>query len=728
MLMLLVLPSLASATPDSKKMKTFIDQLMAKMTIEEKAGQLTQYSANMSITGSSFDKDFRKKIAQGKVGSLLNATGVPALRELQRLAVEETRLKIPLIFGLDVVWGYKTMFPIPLAESCSWDLPLIEKSARVAAIEAAADGIDWTFAPMVDIGRDPRWGRVAEGAGEDPWWGSRVAAARVRGFQGKDLSATDSVVSCVKHFAAYGAAQGGRDYNTVDMSKHELFETYLPPYKGAVDAGVATAMSSFNEIAGIPSTGNPWLLNDLLRKQWGFKGLVVTDYSASHEMVNHGFVANNKDAAMVSINAGADMDMENHSYYEFLPSLVREGKVKMSTVDTAVRRVLELKYRRGLFEDPYRYMDEKRSAAALLAPANLEHAREMARRSMVLLKNVNKTLPLKEKSTVALIGPLIETTKLVDYKPKKDVTFLEGLNNVAGKRIKIVSAKGTSFDSKNLKATELLNEAVSVARRADVVVLALGEVEEWSGEAASRAHIGLPKNQQNLLKAVFETGKPIVLVLSSGRPLALEDDAPMAQAILQTWFLGSEAGNALADVLMGDVNPSGKLTMTFPRNEGQIPIFYAHKNTGRPFVAEDKYTTKYLDSANEPLYPFGWGLSYTNFEISPPKLSATKLKMGGQLKINVTVTNNGDRDGHEVVQLYLRDLVASVTRPVKQLRGYKKVFLKKGETADVEWVLTMDDFKFYDKDLKWIAEPGDFKIMVGSNSVETKDASFTLVK
>ncbi len=737
---------------DTARRDKFINALIAKMTPEEKAGQMNQYTADMAVTGASLNSNYKEELKKGRVGSILNAVGPTAIRELQKMAVEGTRLKIPLIFGYDVVHGHRTIFPIPLGEAASWNLDIIEKSARVAGREAAADGLQWTFAPMVDISRDPRWGRVSEGAGEDTWLGSKIAVARVKGFQGDKPGSTDSVYACVKHVAAYGAPMGGRDYNTVDMSQRELFETYLPPYEAAIKAGARTAMTSFNEIDGVPSTGNDWLLNKLLRKDWKFKGFVVTDYTAVKEMVPHGFAEDDKDAARIGINAGADIDMQSGAYVNYLPALLKEGKVKMATVDASVRRILEAKWELGLFEDPYRFSDEERARKILLAPEHLEIARDVARRSIVLLKNDNQVLPLKRTGTIALIGPHADNKRdqIGNWSSRGDgrdvVSLLEGMKAGAKGKVNILHTQGANLieagglrDFLNTHAGNidlspstpkaLADEAVRIANKADVVVMALGEAQGMSGEAASVSRIRIPAHQVDLLKRIkAETKKPIVLVLFNGRPLALETENNLVDAMVETWFSGTQAGNAIADVLYGDYNPSGKLPITFPRNEGQIPIFYSVKNTGRPDDGKEKYRTKYLDVANTPLFPFGFGLSYTNFDISEPRLSSTAISPNQKLDVEVTVKNVGDYDGEETVQLYIRDMVGSVTRPVKQLRGFKKVFLKKGESRDVAMSLNIEDLKFYDRDMKWTFEPGAFKVMVGADSANVKSADFQLYK
>jgi beta-glucosidase len=712
----------AATTPAPRQtMKEFINNLMAQMTDEEKAGQLAQYSTG-ATTGPGGTPLFKEDIAAGRAGSILNAVGAKYTRELQELAVNKTRLKIPLLFGYDVIHGYKTIFPIPLAEAASWDLDLMQKSARIAAREAAADGVHWTFAPMVDVSRDPRWGRIMEGAGEDPWLGGLIAEARVRGFQGKKLGSTSRVMACVKHFAAYGAPIGGRDYNTVDMSERTLAEVYMPPYQSAVNAGAATVMTSFNEVNGVPSTSNHWLLTTILRDYWGFKGFVVTDWTSIKELVAHGVAENVKRATELSINAGVDMDMVTGGFNDFLPQLIQEGKVSRQAMDSAVRRILEAKYRLGLFQDPYRFNDEERAKKVMMAPSHLKHAREIAKRAIVLLKNDNGVLPLKREGKVALLGPMVKNQAdmlggwAAQGEPGPVVTLERGLQEVMGTGVTFIHP----IDS-------TIMAAVTAARRADKVVIALGESRNWSGEASSVTEIRLPQDQLALLEAVHAVGKPLILIVNSGRPLALEKEVLLSDAIVQAWFLGTASGYALADVLSGDYNPSGKLPVTFPRNEGQIPIFYAHKNTGRPFKPEDDYTSRYLDRPNSPLFPFGWGLSYTTFEYSDVRLSAVQLEPNQALKVEVTLKNTGARAGEEVVQLYVRDLVGSVTRPVKQLRGFRKLMLQPGESRVVAMELRLDDLKFYDLAMNWTAEPGRFHVLVGGNSAEVKWAEFELM-
>lgn len=735
------------------KMNQFVSNLMSKMTLDEKIGQLNLVTPGGGVaTGAVVSKDVESKIKAGNVGGLFGVIGVEKIRQAQELAVNNSRLKIPLIFGSDIIHGYKTTFPIPLGLSCSWDTALIEHSARVAANEATADGLAWAFSPMVDIARDPRWGRVAEGAGEDPFLGSKVAAAMVRGYQGKNLAADSTLMACVKHFALYGAAEGGRDYNTVDMSRLKMYEYYLPPYKAAVDAGVGSVMSSFNEIDGIPATGNKWLLTDLLRKQWGFKGFVVTDYTSINEMIDHG-MGDLQAVSALALNAGVDMDMVGEGFLTTLKKSLKEGKVTQKQIDEACRRVLEAKYKLGLFDDPYRYCNASRASKEVLSADKRAAARVFGAHASVLLKNNHQTLPLKKSGTIALIGPLANNksnmlgTWAVSGDAQLSIPVLEGVKNAVGSNATILYAKGANLTDDGAMAKhvnvfgeradfgpgtpeQLLNEAVQTAGKADVVIAVVGEASEMSGESASRSDIGLPQSQKNLIEALAKTGKPLVLVIMSGRPLTLTWENELANAMLEVWFQGHEAGNSIADVLFGNYNPSGKLTMSFPRNVGQIPVYYNHKNTGRPQSAGNwqKFRSNYLDVANSPLFPFGYGLSYTTFSYSDVQLSQSQMKPTEKITATVTVTNTGNYDGEEVVQLYIRDMVASVTQPVKKLKGFQKIFLKKGESKQVRFTIGLEELKFFNSDLKWIAEPGAFKLFIGTNSDDVKEASFTLTK
>ncbi len=718
---------------EKDEMALFIDSLINEMTIEEKAGQLTLYTSGWTVTGPQLRDDYVEELKAGRAGNLFNAHTVDYAIKLQKTAVEETRLGIPLLFGLDVIHGYKTTFPIPLAEAASWDLELIEKTARLSAKEASAAGINWTYNPMVDIARDPRWGRVAEGAGEDVYLGSLIGAAKVRGYQGSDLSDPNTILACVKHFAAYGAAQAGRDYHTVELSDRVLRETYLPPFKAALDAGATTVMTSFNELDGLPASGNHHLMTGILRDEWGFDGFVVTDYTAINEMVPHGVVANNKEAAELAFNAGVEMDMQGGLYAQYIPELIKEGRIKESTLDAYVKRVLEMKYRLGLFEDPYRYLNPKREEQTLYSQELMDHALEVAKESIVLLKNesVNNRpiLPLsKSTKSIALIGPLADNQKdmlgtwHVAGDASKAITLLQGIKDTASD-VKINYARGTGFSGNDISG---FAEALEMAKNSDVVVMALGENYQQSGEAASRSEIGLPGNQLALLKQVQALGKPVVLLAMAGRPLTLEWSHENIPAIVNTWHLGTMAGKAIAEVLFGDHNPSGKLTMTFPRNVGQVPVYYNMKNTGRPFSAENKYTSKYIDVSNSPLYPFGYGLSYSTFSYSDIELSKASMTQNETLTLSVNVKNTGQYDGKEVVQLYIRDLVGSVTRPVKELKGFQKIALKAGESRKVTFSITTQDLAFYTRDMSFKAEPGDFEVFIGTSSAEGVSTRFAL--
>ncbi|UOG76235.1 beta-glucosidase BglX [Hymenobacter tibetensis] len=741
-----------TATADDPKMNKFIADLMQKMTLEEKIGQLNLVSVGFDVTGPVVSKDVDANIRKGNVGAVLNTYTPVAARKLQELAVKESRLHIPLIFGYDVIHGHRTIFPIPLGVASSWDLTAIERSARIAAEEAAADGINWVYSPMVDIARDPRWGRIAEGGGEDPYLGAQIARVMVRGYQGTDMSKPTSVMACLKHFALYGAAEAGRDYNTTDMSLVRMYNEYLPPYKAAIDAGVGSVMSSFNDINGIPATANKWLMTDLLRGQWGFKGFVATDYTAINEMTAHG-MGNDAQVSALALNAGIDQDMVGEIFLKNLVQNLKDGTVKQEQIDLACRRVLEAKYILGLFKDPYRAVTDKRAKATMMNKQFIADARDISRKSLVLLKNDKNTLPLKKSGTIALIGPLANRQRDMignwsgagDWK--QAVSVEQGLKNVAGNAVKVVYAQGANvtddeqmiarlnahggelnIDKRSPEA--MIQEAVQVAQGADVVVAVVGESQGMTGEAASRADIGLPGQQLELLKALKKTGKPLVLVLMNGRPLTLSWEDKNAGAILETWFAGSQAGNAIADVLFGNYNPSGKITATFPQTVGQVPLYYNHKNTGRPYagVALDKYKSRYMDFSNDPLYPFGYGLSYTTFTYGKPELSTTTLSPNATLDVKVTVQNTGNYDGEEVAQLYIRDMVGSISRPVKELKGFQKVMLKKGESRTLTFKLTPDDLKFYNTDLKFVSEPGDFQVFVGGNSRDVQTAAFKLTE
>ena len=760
-LLLMILLAVACQPENNKKsrgsgdpeMDRFISGLMKQMTLEEKLGQLNLPASGDIMTGQTKSTGIAAKIREGKVGGLFNIRTVEKIREVQRIAVEESRMKIPLIIAMDVIHGYRTAFPIPLGVSTTWDMELVEKSARMAAQEATADGICWTFSPMVDISRDPRWGRVSEGSGEDPYLGSRIAEAMVRGYQGDDLSANNTMLACVKHFALYGASEAGRDYNTTDMSRIRMFNEFMPPYQAAIDAGVGSVMTSFNEIDGIPASANKWLMSDLLRDQWGFEGPVVTDYTAIMEMTDHG-MGDLQQVSALALQAGVDMDMVSEGFLNTLKQSLDEGKVTMAQVDQACRRILEAKYRLGLFEDPYRYCDEERSKTEIFTDANRQFAREIAAASFVLMKNEGGVLPLKKGGTLALVGPMADNTEnmpgtwsvAADFSQSTSVR--KGLEAVAGSEVKILYAKGsnvvqdtlldsrisifgkpTYFDKRD--PAVMIREAVAAAMKADVVVAAMGESAEMSGECSSRSDITLPACQRELLKALLATGKPVVMVLFTGRPLAIPWEAAHVPAILNVWFPGTEGGHAIADVLFGAVNPSGKLSATWPQNVGQVPLFYNHKNTGRPLAPGSwfqKFRSNYLDVPNEPLFPFGYGLSYSTFTYGDPKLSAEQLSGNATLTLSVDLTNSGPADGAEVVQLYIRDLVGSVTRPVKELKGFQKVFLKAGETRTITFTVTPEELKFYNSGLVYDWEPGDFDLMVGGSSDAVRTARVNWTK
>ena len=724
---------------DPAAMTPFIDALIAKMTLEEKIGQLTLFTSDWESTGPTLRAGYKEDIQAGRVGAIFNAHSAKYTRELQKMAVEGTRLKIPLLFGYDVIHGHRTIFPMPLGEAASWDLDAIETSARVSATEAAAEGLHWTYAPMVDIARDARWGRMTEGAGEDVYLGSRIAAARVRGIQGKRIGDLDSVLATVKHFAAYGAAEAGRDYNTVDMSERVLRDTYLPPFKAAIDAGAASVMTSFNELDGVPASGSKFLLTDVLRKEWGFKGFVVTDYTSINEMVAHGYAKDEAQAGEQAINAGVDMDMQGAVYLNHLAKSVRDGRVPVARIDQAVRRILEMKYRLGLFKDPYRYSSEKRQKAVVGKPAFLAASRDVARKSIVLLKNAGDTLPLAASARkIAVVGPLgdskydmIGSWAAQGDRKTQPVTVLEGLRARAGKGVTVSYAKGASYGFADAGKSDGFAEALATARDADVIVAAMGESADYTGEAASRTSLDLPGNQQALLEELKKTGKPIVLVLLAGRPLSVTWADANIDAIVEAWFPGTMGGHAIADVLFGDYNPSGKLPVTFPRSVGQAPIHYDAKMTGRPYDPsgkEQKYRSRYLDSDNLPLYPFGYGLSYTSFAYSPVTLDKATIRPGEALTASVTVTNTGKRAGEEVVQLYVRDLVGSVTRPVKELKGFRKIALKPGESRSLSFKLSERDLAFHRADMSYGAEAGDFKLWIGGSSAVEPAVDFRLTE
>jgi beta-glucosidase len=710
-----------------------IDSVLALMTLEDKIGQLNQLSFGIGwgpTVKVSVPDEYKTLIRQGKVGSFLNAVGAEFTYELQKIAVNESNLKIPLIFGLDVIHGFKTTFPVPLGEAATWQPEIVEMSAHFQALEAASAGIHWTFSPMVDIARDPRWGRIMEGSGEDPYLGSLMAAARVRGYQ-ENLSDLN-IIACAKHYAGYGGAEGGRDYNTVDLSERTFRDVYLPPFKSAVDAGAHTLMASFNEIGGIPSSGSKYLLTDILRDEWGFKGFVVSDWGSIREMINHGFASDLKHAGQISLNAGLDMDMESRAYITHLKELVDEGKVEEDVIDESVKRILRIKFMLGLFDDPFRYCKKEREQKNIMTEEIRIAALEVARRSMVLLKNEKNILPLKKTyKKIAVIGPLAnsQTHPLGGWSAMGDsadvISVVEGLKKYVDKKTEILYSEGCKIDDNSTKG---FNDAVKTAKKADMIVLCLGESRDMSGEAWCRSSLDLPGKQEELAKELLKIKKPIVVVLMNGRPLSINWLNENVSAILETWFPGVTAGDAIAKVLFGDYNPSGKLPATFPRTVGQVPIYYNHKNTGRPGKLDDHYTSKYLDLPLTPLYPFGYGLSYTTFNFDNIKLSSNKLTNEDSLIVSVTVKNTGNYDGEEVVQLYIRDLVGSVTRPVKELKGFKKIMLKRGEEKTVSFTIHETDLRFTAADMKFKSEPGMFKVFVGNNSVDVIESEFELTE
>lgn len=727
-----------------------VEALLEKMTIEEKIGQLNLLTPGGGVaTGSVVSENVEAKIKAGYVGGLFGVTGPDKVRMAQKIAVEQTRLGIPLLIGSDVIHGYKTTFPLPLGLAATWDMDLINRTAQTAAKEATADGINWNFSPMVDISRDPRWGRISEGAGEDPFLGSAIAKAMVKGYQQEDLTAPNTMIATVKHFALYGAAEGGRDYNTVDMSRVKMYNQYLPPYKAAVDAGVASVMSSFNDVDGVPATGNKWLLTDLLRKEWGFGGFVVSDYTSLNEMIAHG-LGDLQAVSAQALKAGLDMDMVGEGFLTTLKKSLSEGKVTEIEITEACRRILEAKYKLGLFEDPYRYNDESRPAKDILSKENRALAREAARKSFVLLKNDNNVLPLKKDAKIALVGPLADSQNnmLGTWAPTGDVTLaipiLAGFKNVApnaeinyakGANIsndeafaKKINVFGPRIDIDSRTPEAMLKEALEAAEKSDVVLAVVGEATEMTGEASSKTDINIPESQKILIRALAKTGKPVVLVLMSGRPLTIEEEMSLPVDILQVWHPGVEAGNAIADVVFGDYNPSGKITASWPRNVGQIPVYHSQKNTGRPELKKDweKFKSNYLDVENTPLIPFGFGLSYTTFEYSDLNVNKSTIAQGESINVSVTVKNTGDFDGEEVVQLYLHDVVRSITPPLRTLKGFEKVMLKSGESKTVTITLKPEDLKFYNTSLEFVAEPGEFEVYVGGNSEATLKTSFTL--
>lgn len=741
----------STSTVEQRKMDQFISQLMKKMTLTEKLGQLNLPGAGDITTGQASSSNIAQKIKEGKVGGLFNIKGVEKIREVQKLAVENSRLKIPLLFGMDVIHGYQTVFPIPLGLSATWDMEAVRASAALAAKEASADGISWTFSPMVDLTRDARWGRVSEGNGEDPFLSSAIAKAMVEGYQGKDLKADNTILACVKHYALYGAAEAGRDYGTVDMSRQRMYNEYFPPYKAAVDAGVGSVMASFNEVDGIPATANKWLMDDVLRKQWGFNGFVVTDYTGINEMVDHG-IGDLQEVSARALQAGIDMDMVGEGLLTTLEKSLQEKKITMAMIDQACRRILEAKYKLGLFDDPYKYCNPERAKKEVFTKENRAESRRIAAESLVLMKNEGNILPLQKNAKIALVGPLGNNAKnmpgtwSVAALFDQAIPLLQGLQEVSGSPSLIQYVQGCNLDydlefqkratlfgktiHRDERPTEvIIAEAVEAARNADVVVAALGESAEMSGESSSRTDIQIPSAQRDLLEALKKTGKPIVLVLFTGRPLDLSWESKNIPAILNVWFPGSEAGYAIADVLYGKVNPSGKITMSFPQNVGQVPLFYNHKNTGRPLPDGkwfQKFRSNYLDVSNDPLYPFGYGLSYTQFEYGKPTINKLQMNKKDTIRVSVTLRNTGKFAGKEVVQWYIRDVVGSTTRPVKELKGFEKVLLQPGETKTVHFDIHLDLLKFYNYNLDWVAESGEFQVMVGPNSRDTQMLSFVL--
>jgi len=725
------------AVAQVKSIDQKVDSVMSLMTLVEKIGQMNQYNDDWTSTGPvTLDNTKAEQIRKGQLGSLLNCMGTKRVRSWQVIAMQ-SRMKIPLLFGQDVIHGYKTTFPIPLAEACSWDLDAMELSARTAATEASAGGINWTFAPMVDIARDPRWGRVMEGAGEDPYLGSLIATARVKGFQGNKLGDLNAIMACAKHFAAYGAAIGGRDYNSVDMSDRLLWEVYLPPFKAAEEAGVATFMNSFNDLNGVPATGNKYLQRDILKGKWNFKGFVVSDWGSIGEMINHGNVKDGYEAALSAITAGCDMDMESRNYKDHLSQLVKDNKVPVALIDEAVKRILKKKFELGLFDDPYRFCNAEREQKELNNPEHAKAAREIATKSIVLLKNEHQLLPLsKNIKTIAFIGPLVKPVMqnkgFWDVEvPGIDSSYVvsqwEGLKNKVGKNTKLLYAKGCSIEGENRDG---FGEALEVAKQVDVVVLSIGERRDMTGEAKSRSNINIPGVQEDLLKELLTTGKPVVVLINAGRPLVFNYTAEHAPAILYTWWLGSEAGDAIADVLFGDYNPSAKLPISFPLSVGQIPIYYSHFNTGRPATNDTNhnYNSSYNDLSIFPRYEFGYGLSYTTFKYSNLKLSKKKMTGNERIEVSVDITNTGNYAGVEIVQLYLRDRVGSIVRPVKELKDFRKISLKAGEAKTIQFVIDKEKLSFYNQQLEWVAELGDFELMIGASSKDIRlTDSFELI-
>lgn len=748
----LAFSSIGAQVSKEKQMDEYISRLMSKMTLEEKIGQLNFPSEGDITTGIGTNTNSAEKIRKGLIGGMFNIKGVDKIKKIQRIAVEESRMKIPILFGMDVIHGYETVFPIPLGLAASWDISGIEKTAQIAAKEASADGISWTFSPMVDVARDPRWGRVSEGNGEDPFLGGKIAKAMIRGYQGKDnsFSSNTNILACVKHFALYAAGEAGRDYNTVDMSHIRMYNEFFYPYKAAVEQGVGSVMASFNVIDAVPAHANKWLLTDVLRDQWGFKGFTVADYGGVSELISHG-LGDFQTVSALALKSGLDADLVSEGYLDTLQKSLKEGKVTESQINEACRRVLEAKYKLGLFENPYKYLDESRAKKDIYTSENRAFARKIASESFVLLKNDNNILPISKNKTIALIGPLANTksnmvgTWSVAAKLDKPLTVIEGLKEVGGSNTKILYAKGSNLmndpqmqkdatlfgrdiEWDNRTEDELTKEALEIAAKSDIIVAAMGEASEMSGESSSRTDIGIPDVQKRLLAKLVQTGKPVVLVLFAGRPMTLVWESENVPAILNVWFGGSEAAQAIADVVYGNVNPSGKLPSTFPRSVAQIPLYYNHLNTGRPASDKgfEKFRSNYMDEKNAPLYPFGYGLSYTKFEYSNITLDKKTMNDKDKITASVTVKNTGSRDGAEVVQMYIRDLVASISRPVKELKGFEKIWLKAGESKTVNFVIDNELLKFYNSDLKFVSEPGNFEVMIGTNSDNVKKETFEL--
>ena len=748
MVLTVAFAAMSTYATDQAKMNQFIDELMGKMTLQEKIGQLNLPVTGDIITGSTVSGDVVGKIKAGQVGGLFNMKGVQSIRALQEVAVKQSRLGIPLIFGMDVIHGYETVFPIPFAMSMSWDMDAIRNSARIASVEATADGICWTFSPMVDICREPRWGRMSEGNGEDPFLGAAISRAMIEGYQSSDLADKTTMMACVKHFALYGAPEAGRDYNTVDMSHVRMFNEYFPPYEAGVDAGAGSFMTSFNVIDYIPATGNRWLMTEVLRDRWGFDGFVVTDYTAISEMINHG-MGDLQTVSALALKAGTDMDMVADGFLGTLEQSLNEGKVTMDDIDKACRRILEAKYKLGLFDDPYRYLDSKRAKKDIYTEEHRAAARKLATETFVLLQNNDNVLPLKRTGKIALVGPLANTranmpgTWSVAAASDRYSTLLEAMRRAVGENAEVMYAKGCNvcYDAELEKNSTMFgremrderpvdvmrDEAVRIAKECDVIVAAMGEPSEMSGESSSRSDLSILDAQKDLLTALKATGKPIVLLNFSGRATVMDWEVANIPTILNVWFGGSEAADAICDVVFGDVAPSGKLTVTMPRNVGQIPIYYNHLNTGRPNPKWfTKFTTNYLDVPNDPLFPFGYGLSYTTFEYSPLTLSGNSMTTGGNITASVTVTNTGSCEGTEVVQLYIRDMVGSIARPVQELKGFERICLKPGESRTVNFTINADLLKFYNSNLDYVCEPGEFEVMVGTNSRDVQRKSFTL--